>query len=385
MMSRTTPAAASCRYFTTSLVPSTRSLGLSSSSRRLVLSAKAQTFGAGAPRITPQARHLATASAPTTTSNSRLVVSRRVWKAYEQTLPKQASTKKAKEPEKPWPQNVRIAGYVALAVAIPYSCLWAVSHSPKLREVVGDSMVPLDMLRSHFGQLEWDAVSYEDAQNDILQEEKAEIPIGYYQLNEEAPYRERQQEATLQQLEQEPVTLNIHLVGEETSSIHKTVQQGTAKANFDTLRDLAGTQENSHQALAVDFEDSTASSSDTTSMNGSETEQESSSFAAQDNSPADPLLHQTHTFSTWYYARPAAATDQDPGSKASKNNNADDEINIMRLEHTIEELNKSLKDPMGTRDIDDMTAELKQAKKDLSRLKWKRRLGICNKYITFQS
>ena len=349
--------------------------GISSSSRRLVLSAEAQTFAAAVPKR--QARHLATASAPTTSSNSRLVVSRRVWKAYEQTLPKKASSKKAKEPEKPWPQNVRIAGYVALAVAIPYSFLWAVSHSPKLREVVGDSMVPLDMLRSHFGQLEWDAVSYEDAQNNILQEEKEEIPIGYYQLNEEAPYRERQQDATLQQLEQEPVTMNIHLVGEETSSILKTVQQGTAKANFDTLRDLAGTQDSSrHQALAVDFEDSTSFSSDTTSMNGSETEQESSSFAAQENGPADPLLHQSHTFSTWYYARPAASTDQDPGSKVSKNNNADDEINIMRLEHTIEELNKSLKDPMGTRDIDDMTAELKQAKKDLSRLKWKRRLGM---------
>jgi len=54
----------------------------------------------------------------------------------------------------------------------------------------------------------------------------------------------------------------------------------------------------------------------------------------------------------------------------------DVEMNIGRLEYTTSELEKNLRDPMCTRDIDDMQQELRQSKRELSKLKWKRRLGF---------
>ena len=75
----------------------------------------------------------------------------------------------------------------------------------------------------------------------------------------------------------------------------------------------------------------------------------------------------------WYYHRTAS---QQQNQDQNNGRASDVEIERMRLEYTIEELGRLLKDPTCTRDIDEMRNELKQAKRDLSRLTWKRRFRI---------
>jgi hypothetical protein len=79
-----------------------------------------------------------------------------------------------------------------------------------------------------------------------------------------------------------------------------------------------------------------------------------------------PLLQQTRTFSNWYYHSNLAQQAQ--GQQAS---NTDTQMEQSRLEYTISELEKNLKDPNCTRDNDDVMTELRQSQRDLSRLKWK--------------
>ena len=81
------------------------------------------------------------------------------------------------------------------------------------------------------------------------------------------------------------------------------------------------------------------------------------------------LTKETQTMSKWAYIPQAAGE----GSKKSTSNASSMEIEMGRLKYDIIELEKNLRDPMCTRSIDDMTAELRQAKRELSRLTWKKR------------
>jgi hypothetical protein len=89
-----------------------------------------------------------------------------------------------------------------------------------------------------------------------------------------------------------------------------------------------------------------------------------------DENPTIPLLQETHTFLSWYYHR----NYQQQQQEVPRTSNTDMEYS--RLEYTIAELEKSLKYPNCTRDIDAMTEELRQTKQDLSGLRWKRQLGL---------
>jgi hypothetical protein len=64
------------------------------------------------------------------------------------------------------------------------------------------------------------------------------------------------------------------------------------------------------------------------------------------------------------------------GNEPNTAPNTDTQMEQSCLECTISELEKNLKDPNCTRDNDDVMTELRQSQRDLSRLKWKRLLGI---------
>jgi hypothetical protein len=66
------------------------------------------------------------------------------------------------------------------------------------------------------------------------------------------------------------------------------------------------------------------------------------------------LLQQTDTFSDWYYHSNLAQQAQE--QEAS---NTDTQMEQSRLEYTIFELERKLKDPNCTRDVDDMMTELR--------------------------
>jgi hypothetical protein len=102
----------------------------------------------------------------------------------------------------------------------------------------------------------------------------------------------------------------------------------------------------------------------------------------------DPLQQTAHIFSSWHYQPPANVPDTsgsgsgsgnkgNNNSKGSSSNNHTssssmtmDDIERSRLEYTVAELQRQLKDPNCLRSVDDMMDELKVAKAELSRLKW---------------
>jgi hypothetical protein len=107
----------------------------------------------------------------------------------------------------------------------------------------------------------------------------------------------------------------------------------------------------------------------------------------------DPLQQTAHIFSSWHYQPPANVPDSGGNNNKGSNNNANnsssnnnnntsssvsmDDIERSRLEYTIAQLQHNLKDPNCLRSVDDMMDELKEAKADLSRLKW-------NKWVSWK-
>lgn len=289
----------------------------------------------------------------------RPVLSRRVWQAHAQKLPKKPKAAKVKPEEKPWPRNFKIAGGVAAAIFIPYTGVWIVTSNPTLRELLGPYL-PLERLRKHFGNLEWDVQSYPDEEED-----GGNIPDGYYQFPLEDSFRDRQQQSMIVNADQATLTAKIFVIGDGAQAEEQRQVAASVKANPEALANVIGgtSRMGPSTRVAVEFEDL---STDTAT---GESAFETDSFVLEkpDGSPPTRgLLREMHTYSTWHYT-PSASPEEEKTSNA--------EIEKMRLEYTVEKLGKDLKDPNCTRDRDEMQAELKQAKRDLSRLRWKRRLG----------
>jgi hypothetical protein len=292
-----------------------------------------------------------------------LVISRRVWQAHEKTLPKVKPKPRAdSSDDKPWPLSVRIAGAVAGGIFIPYSMAWFSTSNPGLRDYFEDYL-PMNQLRTHFGEVEWNGQSYVDAQMD--KEAHVVKEAGLYQFPGEITWKDRKQQEIVDEMEASEVTANLYVL-EDHAELKQTKQvPASIRANRKVLSELVGTQEEG-VAVAVDFEDD----ADAATMEESSSSM-GSSFEEHNHNPILPLLQQTHTFSNWYYH--SNHTQQAQEQQAS---NTDTQMEQSRLEYTISEAEKNLKDPNCTRDIDDMMTELRQSQRDLSRLKWKRRLGM---------
>jgi hypothetical protein len=315
-------------------------------------------------------RSLTTATAAAASPLRRLVISRRVWQAHEKTLPKVKPKPKAdSSDDKPWPQSVRIAGAVVGGIFIPYSIVWFITSNPSIRDMFQDYL-PMDRLRTHFGEVEWGAQSYVDAQMD--KEANVVKEAGLYQFPGEITWKDRKQQEIVEKMEASDVTANLYVL-EDNAELKQTKQvPASTRANRKVLSELVGTEEQ-NVAVAVDFEEDDDANTNMEDTNYISSSMGSSFSEEQHNhNPIQPLLQQTHTFSTWYYHSNLAQQAQE--QQAS--NNTDTQMEQSRLEYTVSELEKNLKDPNCTRDIDDMMTELRQSQRDLSRLKWKRRLGM---------
>ena len=94
------------------------------------------------------------------------------------------------------------------------------------------------------------------------------------------------------------------------------------------------------------------------------------------------LLKWTSIFSAWHHvvmmAQPTDNKDRSSSKGSGIGNNvmSRDELRMSQLEYEIELLQKQLKDHTTMRDLDDIQQELKQAKSELGKLKWKRRLRV---------
>ena len=336
----------------------------------------------------------------------RIVISRRAWEAHKRTMPAQPKTKKSTKDstaDKPWPRSVLLAGYGAASTIVPYCIIWYIVADPKYRDYFGDYL-PLEMLRSHFGEVEWDAMSYVDD----LDRQEAKLPMdaNYSQYPGEFTYRTRKQQDKIKQMDERDLNAKLYVVLNATSQQEQppTKVPGSTKATTEALRNyisgsgsiISGNDDaSSRPPVAVEFQDddiegdSDGSSEfgqgglDGISLSSSSSSPTENSATTNKEYPIVSLLKKTGTYSSWFY-QPG----QESGSNGNGGNNtestatitpksfSESEMEISRLEYTIEQLTKNLKDPTCTRDMDDMRNELNQAKRDLSKLKWKRRLGF---------
>jgi len=370
--------------------------------------------------VTKQRARLTTAaSAGPANSNSstrRLVVSRREWLDFKKSRgiarkPPDPSKRPISDDEKPWPRNVQIAGYVAGALAVPYTILWTITSNPTLREWFGPYL-PVDKLRTHYGKLEWDAQTYVEQMEDARNKEKNGKPadsiedslIGYYQFPEEEPFQVRQQQKIIETMNNSDVAVTISTSSSPKPSpsqmediVTKTIEAKMIANEKNLLEvfsaSLASTTNN--MLVAVDFLDKFNSDNTTNGKNvvkplsdGSlmtdiESSKSEGGYREPFHSPSasQQLAQETQTASKWTYT-PSQQTDAGNNSKngATSDSRAkkltDVEMEIGRLGYEISELERSLRDPMCTRDIDGMTTELRNAKRELSKLKWKRRFGL---------
>ncbi len=154
-------------------------------------------------------RRCSTATAAAASPLRRLVISRRVWQAHEKTLPKVKPKPQAdSSDDKPWPQSVRIAGAVVGGIFIPYSIVWFITSNPSLRDMFQDYL-PMDRLRTHFGEVEWGAQSYVDTQMD--KEANVVKEAGLYQFPGEITWKDRKQQEIVEKMEASKVTANAEL------------------------------------------------------------------------------------------------------------------------------------------------------------------------------
>jgi hypothetical protein len=345
------------------------------------------------------------------------VVSRRAWKKLHDNLlanrnPSSSSSagtadKTAKAAEKPWPKSMQITGYAAAGIAVPYFSLWLITSNPTLRSWFGP-FLPMDKLRSHFGHLESDAYSYADMVELERQKQQKDgsagaatsgIDVGFYQFPKEMPYRERLKEQTIKSMDATMVAATVLVEDNKSISIpsvgrgqpvvlleEKVKVPASALATQSTLKSLlkSSIPQDSDVTIAVEFDDDNdqVGSSDIV-VQESEKQQyfEVDGLSLPDDiisqDPARALLQATHTFSSWYSipVQYQQQEKQDQKTTDREKRQHENKMEISRLEYTIAELERNLKDPTCTRDLDDMVAELKQAKRQLSTLKWKQRLG----------
>jgi len=365
-----------------------------------------------------QRAKLTTAAASSTSKQQQSrVISRRAWLEFKESrgITKKrpdASKRPTSNDEKPWPRNMQIAGFVAGAVAVPYIILWTITSNPTLREWF-DPYIPLDKLRTHYGKLEWDAQSYseelENAKNKAKNgNDESQSLVGYYQFPEEAPFHVRRQQQIVEAMNESDVKVTLSVSSSSSSSLSEetVIKKIAAKtvANAKNLSEYipsALTSMDEKTTVAVDFLDRKDEGNDADNLNatsinrvpdttigssldgtlmtdadsmandktrGQHWEIHNSSLGSQQ------LTKETQTMSKWAYTPQAAGEGSTKGAKAPQMSQT--EIEKGRFEYEIFELEKSLRDPMCTRSIDDMTTELRQAKRELSRLTWKKRFGF---------
>ncbi|KAL3934943.1 MAG: hypothetical protein SGBAC_009448 [Bacillariaceae sp.] len=309
-------------------------------------------------------------SSSSTSSSSRIVLSRRAWQAHTRALPAKPKATKTKADEKPWPREYQIAGYVAAGIFIPYSLLWFSLSNPSAREsleAIAPSLVDSPQMRHHFGELEWDVLAYGDKDEEITPK--------YYQYPGEVGWRERQKEATISENKDTEVETNLYLQYDTTSSVETKKMASSILVNPESLKKAFGIPDDSEAKVALDFPyDDVALAEEESSSNDGEL---TLSDQLTDFVEADPTLklrQERHTFSSWHYIPTLTAEEQKAQAQNQRVSELD--VDIARLEYTIDELEKDLKDPTCTKDIDTMNEDRTKAKTELRKLKWKRRLGL---------
>jgi len=316
------------------------------------------------------AQHQRNASNTSTSTTTPLITSRQLYQdqlshhpAIQARIEQAAARRKAgaskhdTSNDKPWPKSVRIAGYAALATAVPMGICTIVSEFPGLREwLVGEK--PHDPNDSTYGK---QLVAFV---------EKYWSAHGHFENNRFSSMQERAN-VSISRLLHSPVLTKLYVM--DYQPLMQVKLPGNLAVNVGNWHDSDAWKQATRGALvssqmrplAIEFPD------DETLVENSSYDEQDQDEASTPTSPYSLKLRQlTHTFSAWHAFDP---TPTDTGLIKS----TPEENRIAELEWNEAQLISQLIDPYCTRDIDEMQTELAQIKLELRRLKrfrWARSL-----------
>lgn len=280
------------------------------------------------------------------------VVSRRAWESHKAKHgPQRAPKTEVKEDEKPWPQSVIAVGVGAAAIGIPYLIAWFLALHQPVRGVVAKFIPGLeDVLRRYFGFAE--PMPWQDVRN-------GEPPV--YQLEDEDCQFDREREESIEKLAAETTSVRITVSreGGDLAEIKEMKIPGNTPANHKVLAELAGSGDGT---VALEFSDL-----EETDSVGSET---TASFASTAATTTTPVTGKGHVYSAWFYQPPP------PDESNSISQLSSTQVELSRLEYEVDRLQKELKELNPSRDIDQISQELQEAKSSLRSLRWRNRLGM---------
>lgn len=244
-----------------------------------------------------------------------------------------------------------------------------------------------------------------------------ESMIGYYQFPEEEPFHVRQQQRIIEDMNNSDVAVTISTSSSMSPSpsqsqsqmediVTKTIDAKTIASEKNLLKLFSSgsaSSSSNNVTVAVDFLDRHSSGNITTDNNVDnvgETElvadgslmTDIESMANSNSgkgykelsdapSASQQIAQETQSMSKWAYTPSQQQGSGDTSKNGTRSDSrttqlSDVEMKMSQLEYEISELERDLRDPMCTRNIDDMTTALRKAKRELSKLRWKRRFGL---------
>jgi len=347
----------------------------------------------------------------TTAIHHPRIVSRRAWQSYVKQNPslksKNSSTSNKKKEEAPWPRNFQIAGYCAAAVGIPYSLAWFYSSNQELRDMLPIRLpdIVLNALRHHFGEIEDEYHSYPETlvqQYHHEEEDQQQQPAAVvYKFEDEPTLIERTIQHEIDSFvldDTHEIPIKISCISPHDNSIVHTEQyavHGSLKANADSLLNIMTNKKGNEKdfIIAVDFPPQNQDVEENERLKQQQqVDDTSTNFTIGDNGMNDMTMTTTNgkssfssfqmpdlctIYSLWYSPSQGQAPQASSSTTApSTHRMTADQMEESKLNYEIEQLQRNLKDPSCTRDMDEMQQELQNNKSKLRKLIWKRRLRL---------
>lgn len=318
-------------------------------------------------------------------STSKILISRRAMLQIKPKYPKLFTPPKSSfktKKEEPWPFYLQMAGYSALALAIPYSIGVVIMQSNKTKDdlegYVGRIVSDESMGRKVIRLLRW----YWGKEDDIPYVEYLERKQ-LTDKNEEEEYSLEIEDSSVLRRNQDRIERDGYEDVKVIVDSEGMVKEDIFKGDVSLTEQLISKDKNYITTLntVVSFQDDVLSEGDDlqaiTDNFGHTPEMD------KKNSSLQAIMDLSTIYAMWNYFPP-----QEESSLASSSTKTGPwsnslQIRIDELQYNMDELQKLLNDPLCTRDRDEMEGEIREMKKELGTLKRERRIGKLKKLVSF--
>ena len=349
-------------------------------------------------------------------SSPQILLSRRALLQLKPKYPKHftkpKSTKKADTKETPWPFYMQVAGYTAAAAAVPYTIGVIIKESRDVREYLeGDYMddkTDDTIGRKVVGFVRWfwgeeDDIPYVEylerhdttSATATSKNNNESSTIAYSLDNEEKQFSRRNQDRI-----EKDVNSNIKVLVESEGMMKDDVFKGNEPLENQLLHSYANDDhdqldhlEELYVSIQDDVDEVGAAEGGGMLTNSS---LEDIPFHEQ-VSTAKEIGNMSTIYAMWNYFPPqgggnskASSSTESSSSSSSSSSSASTipsfdstMIRIEELQYNMAELQKSMADPMCTRDRDDMDREMREMRSEVGSLKRQKRMAKLKKLISF--